>query len=69
MNSKNRILGATIGAARAMCMYALVSVGLLLAGCGQKGPLYLPDGNGARPVITPYPIESDPLSEEIVLPR
>jgi predicted small lipoprotein YifL len=52
-----------------MCGFALISGGLLLAGCGQKGPLFLPDGNGATPVITPYPIESDPLSEEIVLPR
>lgn len=69
MNRKNRILGSTFSAARAMCVFALVSGGLLLAGCGQKGPLYLPDGNGATPVITPYPIESDPLTEDTVLPR
>ncbi|PKO70156.1 MAG: hypothetical protein CVU22_02090 [Betaproteobacteria bacterium HGW-Betaproteobacteria-16] len=69
MNRKNRILGSTIGTARSTCVFALISAGLLLVGCGQKGPLFLPDGSGATPVITPYPIESDPLSEEIVLPR
>jgi predicted small lipoprotein YifL len=69
MNRKNQILGSTIGSARAMCVFALISGGLLLGGCGQKGPLFLPDGSGATPVSTPYPIESDPLPEEIILPR
>ncbi|MBA4265252.1 MAG: hypothetical protein C0453_09235 [Comamonadaceae bacterium] len=59
-----------MGSARSMCAFALISGGLLLVGCGQKGPLYLPSGGGATtPVVSPYPIESDPLPEEIVLPR
>jgi len=70
MNRKNQILGSTIGSARAMSVFALISGGLLLVGCGQKGPLYLPSGGGATtPVMTAPLIESDPLPEEVVLPR
>jgi predicted small lipoprotein YifL len=29
------------------CLGALIGSGLLLAGCGQKGPLYMPDTGGA----------------------
>jgi predicted small lipoprotein YifL len=33
-------------------------VGLLMAGCGQKGPLYLPDNKGA--VVTSVPAAAAP---------
>ena len=51
---------------RALCLSAL-GAALLAAGCGQKGPLYLPDRNA--PVVTapatqpqPSPGESAPAS-------
>jgi predicted small lipoprotein YifL len=51
---------------RAVCLSAL-GAALLAAGCGQKGPLYLPDRNA--PVVTapatrpqPAPGESVPAS-------
>ncbi|WP_370690252.1 lipoprotein [Hydrogenophaga sp.] len=69
MYRKNRILGLTIGSTRAVCAFALVSGGLLLVGCGQKGPLFHPGGGAPAPVTTPYSSETPPLPEEVVLPR
>jgi len=37
-----RILGFTACAGRQMALTALLGAGLLLPGCGQKGPLFLP---------------------------
>ncbi|WP_371130237.1 lipoprotein [Hydrogenophaga sp.] len=38
----HRILGATALAGRPFTLAALLGAGLLLSGCGQKGPLFLP---------------------------
>lgn len=53
---------------RAVCLSALAAA-LLAAGCGQKGPLYLPDRNA--PVVTapatqpqPSPGESAPKTTD-----
>ncbi|WP_084360524.1 LPS translocon maturation chaperone LptM [Hydrogenophaga palleronii] len=40
-----RILGCTPGPTRVMVMTACLLCAALLAACGQKGPLYLPDPN------------------------
>jgi predicted small lipoprotein YifL len=40
------------------CAFALAGAMLMLAGCGQKGPLYLPPKSGAvvtAPATTPAP--------------
>jgi predicted small lipoprotein YifL len=42
---------------RAVCLSAL-GAALLAAGCGQKGPLYLPDRNA--PVVTAPATQSQP---------
>jgi predicted small lipoprotein YifL len=36
----------------------MAAIALLLSGCGQKGPLYLPDANGA--VVTSGPAAATP---------
>ncbi len=49
---------------RAVCLSAL-GAALLAAGCGQKGPLYLPDRNApavTAPAPQPSPGESAPAS-------
>jgi predicted small lipoprotein YifL len=43
--------------------------GVLLSGCGQKGPLYLPTGQPTAPVVTPETLQTDPVQEEIIRPR
>lgn len=38
----HRILGAAAPVSRLLALASLLSAGLLLTGCGQKGPLFLP---------------------------
>ncbi|WP_416142159.1 LPS translocon maturation chaperone LptM [Hydrogenophaga sp.] len=38
----HRILGAAASVSRLLALASLLGVGLLLVGCGQKGPLFLP---------------------------
>ena len=40
----------------------LVALAALLGGCGQKGPLYLPDKPAA--IVTPAPAASAPAPQE-----
>jgi predicted small lipoprotein YifL len=45
----------------AKCLAAMLPCALMLTGCGQKGPLYLPDQTGeivTRPAPPPLPAES-----------
>jgi len=39
-------------------LLALVALTLTLAGCGQKGPLYLPDTKAGEIVTRPAPAQS-----------
>jgi predicted small lipoprotein YifL len=48
---------------RAVCLSAL-GAALLAAGCGQKGPLYLPDRNA--PVVTAPATQSQPAPAQSV---
>jgi predicted small lipoprotein YifL len=48
---------------RAVCLSAL-GAALLAAGCGQKGPLYLPDRNA--PVVTAPAMQPQPAPGELV---
>jgi predicted small lipoprotein YifL len=52
----HRILGGTACAGRKCALAALLGGGLLLAGCGQKGPLFLPAAKSATP---PAAVESN----------
>ena len=48
---------------RAVCLSAL-GAALLAAGCGQKGPLYLPDRNApvvTAPATQPQPAPAQPV--------
>ena len=38
----HRILGAAASAGRLLAQASLLGAGLLLSGCGQKGPLFMP---------------------------
>jgi predicted small lipoprotein YifL len=42
------ILGALRLPTRALVVAALMGIGLMVVGCGQKGPLYLPTNTGAH---------------------
>jgi predicted small lipoprotein YifL len=42
------ILGALRLPTRALVVAALMGAGLMVVGCGQKGPLYLPTNTGAH---------------------
>ena len=47
----HRILGAAASAGWLLAQAALLSAGLLLSGCGQKGPLFLPTNSStAQPL-------------------
>jgi predicted small lipoprotein YifL len=52
---------------------ALLVGGLLLSGCGQKGPLYLPPSGKATPVVapvvTPGAVVAPTTQPELVVPR
>jgi predicted small lipoprotein YifL len=57
-----RILGALVARTRPLVIAALMGAGLMVAGCGQKGPLYMPAGGSskAKPAkAAPSPIEDD----------
>jgi len=54
---------------KVLCVAAVAAGVLALTGCGQKGPLYLPDKPGdvvtrpaARPVQTPPPSAPQPAT-------
>jgi predicted small lipoprotein YifL len=47
---------------RAIALAALGAASLLAAGCGQKGPLYLPDKNTRA--VTTQPSEAKPAPTE-----
>ncbi|WP_439112879.1 LPS translocon maturation chaperone LptM [Hydrogenophaga sp.] len=51
----HRILGATARAGRPLVLAALLGAGLLLSGCGQKGPLFLSPSASASPQATDVP--------------
>ncbi len=53
------ILGAAPDGKRRAALSALVAAGLLLAGCGQKGPLMLPSAAPAK-LKTPAPDVAGP---------
>jgi len=48
MINTHRILGALSVPTRPLVLAALMGVGLLVVGCGQKGPLYLPTDAGVQ---------------------
>ncbi|OAD41070.1 hypothetical protein LPB72_14175 [Hydrogenophaga crassostreae] len=48
MINTHRILGALSVPTRPLVVAALMGAGLLVAGCGQKGPLYLPTDTGVQ---------------------
>lgn len=48
MINTHRILGALCGSQRLLVAAALMGAGLLVTGCGQKGPLYLAVDRGAQ---------------------
>ncbi|MBU7573039.1 MAG: lipoprotein [Hydrogenophaga sp.] len=52
-----RILGRAIGPSRGM---AIAVSALVLAACGQKGPLYLPDPNAPAPKKSSSPAPTAP---------
>jgi len=60
----HRILGVTACAGRRIAVTALLGAGLLLSGCGQKGPLFLP----APPTTTAEPAVVDAISNTTTVP-
>lgn len=47
-----------------MRVFAAIGILLLLAACGQTGPLYLPQKPGTEKPATPAPAPKDPDSTE-----
>ncbi len=50
-----------VGARVAIALLALLPAGL--SGCGQTGPLYLPDDDGATVITRPGPATTGPTTE------
>ncbi|MFN3494421.1 MAG: LPS translocon maturation chaperone LptM [Hydrogenophaga sp.] len=70
MNRRDRILGVAPVPKGCAWGAALLAIGLLLGGCGQKGPLYLPPGNTAAPAVSPDSLEQPALpQDQLVVPR
>jgi predicted small lipoprotein YifL len=51
----HRILGSAASAGRLLAQASLLGAGLLLSGCGQKGPLFMP---AAPSTVQPLAIEA-----------
>jgi len=47
----HRILGSAASAGRLLAQASLLGAGLLLSGCGQKGPLFLPADSSKTPPL------------------
>ncbi|GLS15728.1 LPS translocon maturation chaperone LptM [Hydrogenophaga electricum] len=59
---RRQILGSPDSLTRSAAVAALFCTGLLLAGCGQKGPLYLPAPQG-QPIKPAAPVSADVIEE------
>ncbi len=72
MTKISRILGAAVRQALGLHCIAVVALGLLAAGCGQKGPLYFPSPTEAKkttvakppPLPLPLPGATEPVVVE-----
>ncbi|MFT5934016.1 MAG: putative small lipoprotein YifL [Hydrogenophaga sp.] len=64
----NEILGAGPGGRRCTALAALMVAGLLLAGCGQKGPLTLPSAAPAK-VQTALPAAASAPAADNTVPE
>lgn len=60
-----RILGALSSPSRSLLLASLMCVGLFLAGCGQKGPLYLPTNAGVKAKPANSPTSQPDIGSEV----
>jgi predicted small lipoprotein YifL len=60
----HRILGGALAPVRVAGCMALIALGAAGAGCGQKGPLYLPSAQPDARSATPKPANTAPNATE-----